>query len=331
MELSPGAIRFEGTLQSDARRKIDQTVADVDTKRQAAQSRLEARGKASSDAWQHLKQSTQAAWDEFEEAVKKAASEFEGRVRWSGTHARGRGRGCCLPPKCPGYQRAAMEVTERAVIHTAPVIHRKVCCTEAEKYPCCGALAVKYLAAIVFAVVALVAGAAFAQPSADAKARGKFDFYGRGARSAMQGARASAGSYREFIRSTQPVPAPIVSGEVVVRESPGVVVVSPQIAQAATDEIGDYIVKSEKHLAWMRRQAEMQKDQQTLASLDSIDRNLAVAKRNHAALCTSCLDDNVDASAAMACCQAIDEALAKAISEHDVLMKRVEEKQSGGK
>jgi hypothetical protein len=43
------------------------------------------------------------------------------------------------------------------------------------------------------------------------------------------------------------------------------------------------------------------------------------------------MEDNVDAKAAMACCQTIDDALGKAISEHDSLMKRLSEKQPGGK
>ena len=189
----------------------------------------------------------------------------------------------------------------------------------------------KSLAVIFFAIVALCAGTVLAQPSADAKAHGRFNFYGRGARSAMRGTREAAGSFREYVRSTQPVPGQVVGGEVVVRESPGVVVVSPQIAQAATDEIGDYITKSEKHLAWMRRQAEARQDKETLASLDSIDRNLAAAKRSHATLCSCCLEDNVDATAAMACCQTIDDVLGKAITEHDALMKRLGEKQPGEK
>lgn len=189
----------------------------------------------------------------------------------------------------------------------------------------------KSLVVLLLAVVALCASTVLAQPSADAKARGRFDFYGRGARSGMRGARESTGSFREYVRSTQPVPGQVIGGEGVVREPPGVVVVSPQIAQAAADEIGDYIMKSEKHLAWMRRQAEAQKDKETLASLDSIDRNLAAAKQNHATLCSCCMEDNVDAKAAMVCCQTIDDSLGRAISEHDALMKRLGEKPPGGK
>lgn len=182
------------------------------------------------------------------------------------------------------------------------------------------------LLAVVLAMLVGVSGnLSFAAPPADAKARGQYNFYGRGARSAMRGAQESSQSYREYIRSAQPSPAEVV------RESPPVTVLSPQVAQAAADEIGDYISKSEKHLAWMRRQAEVIDDKETLASLDSIDRNLAAAKRHHAILCKHCMQDAIDASAALECCQTIDDALSKAISEHDALMKRLGEKQPGEK
>lgn len=178
---------------------------------------------------------------------------------------------------------------------------------------------------ILLAFVSLCAGTVLAAPAADAKARGQYNFYGRGARNAMRGARESVGSFREYIRSTPSAPAQIV------REQPGVVIVSPRIAQAAVDEIGDYIAKSEKHLAWMRKQAEASRDEETLAALDGIDRHLAAAKKNHATLCGSCLQDAVDATAAMASCQTIDDDLAMVISEHDALMKRLGEKLPGQK
>jgi len=183
----------------------------------------------------------------------------------------------------------------------------------------------KFLAAVLTAVVPLCAMTALAAPTADAKARGQYNFYGRSAGSAMRGARESIGAFREYARCMQPVPSQVVT------DQPGEVIVSPRIVQAATDEIGDYIMKSEKHLAWMRRQAEAQKDKDTLASLDSIDRHLAAAKQHHAVLCSCCLEDNVDAKAAMACCQTIDDDLGKAISEHDALMKRLAEKQPNAK
>lgn len=184
----------------------------------------------------------------------------------------------------------------------------------------------KWFAIALAVCVALFAHLAPAQSGAGAKARGEFNFYGRGARSAMRGARESAQSFQAYVQQTQPGPPQIVR-EVppqVVREVPRqVVVVSPRIVQAASDEISDYIHKSERHLAWMRRQAEAGSDKETLASLDSIDRNLAAAKQNHRALCDCCAADTIDPAAALACCQVIDESLAKAISEHDALMKRL--------
>jgi len=196
---------------------------------------------------------------------------------------------------------------------------------------------VKPLATVLLVVISLCVDTALAQPSADAKALGKFNFYGRSARSAMRGARESTGAFREYVRSTQPVSPQIVREQsgvregIVIREQPGEIICSPRIVQVATDEIGDYITKSEKHLAWMRRQAEAQKDKETLSSLDSIDRNLIAAKRTHASLCSQCMADNVDATAAMACCQTIDDALGKAIAEHDALMKQLGEKQPNAK
>ncbi len=81
----------------------------------------------------------------------------------------------------------------------------------------------------------------------------------------------------------------------------------------------------------MRRQVEAAKDNETLTAWDSIDSHLAAAKQSHATLCSCCLKEKVDAKAAKTCCQTIDDALAKVISEHDVLMKRLGEKQPGTK
>jgi len=189
----------------------------------------------------------------------------------------------------------------------------------------------KFFTAVLVGAVAMSALTALAQGDAGAKARGEYNFYGRGARTSMQGARESVGTFREYVRTTQPAPVQSAQPAQIVREELGVVVVSPRIAQAAADEIGDYITKSEKHLAWMRRQAEARKDKETLASLDSIDRNITAAKQSHATLCSCCLDDTFDVKATMACCQTIDDALGKAISEHDTLMKRLGAAQSGTK
>ena len=79
------------------------------------------------------------------------------------------------------------------------------------------------LAVVLVAVVALPSSPAPAEPSADANARERFSAYGRSARSATRGARESAGSVRQYVRGTQPLPGQVVDGEVpaVPRDMPG--------------------------------------------------------------------------------------------------------------
>jgi hypothetical protein len=143
----------------------------------------------------------------------------------------------------------------------------------------------------------------FAQRGAQSKTRGEYDFYGKAANRSMRGAREYSHSYRSYAKS------------------PTVKKVAPKVAKETTDSIGEYIVKAKRHMAWMRKQAA--NDKETLAALDSIDKHLADAEKAHAAMCVACMKDNVDANESMRCCNAIDESLAKAIAEHDKLMKRV--------
>jgi F0F1-type ATP synthase membrane subunit b/b' len=95
------------------------------------------------------------------------------------------------------------------------------------------------------------------------------------------------------------------------------------VAKEAADSIGTYITKAKKHFASMRKQAEASKDKETLTALDSIDKHLAAAAKSHADMAETCLKDNVDGAASMECCKMIDDHLAKAISEHDKLMKKL--------
>jgi hypothetical protein len=158
---------------------------------------------------------------------------------------------------------------------------------------------------LTIAVLLFATEAAFAQRDAGSKIRGEYNFYGGAAGRSMRGAREYTQSYREYVRT-----APQQK-------------VEPQVAKETADAVGDYITKSEKHFAWMRKQAQTGNDKETLTSLDAIDKNLADAKKHHASLCEYCEKETVDAKDSMQCCQEIDASLAKAISEHDKLMKRL--------
>jgi hypothetical protein len=134
-----------------------------------------------------------------------------------------------------------------------------------------------------------------------AKARG--DYSGHSAGRSLGNARSYSRDYRTYAQSVPKV--------------------DPEVARDAADEIGGYIKKAQKHFAWMRSQAEKANDKESLTSLDEIDKNLAAASKSHHEMHDMCLKANIEAAGSMKCCQQIDESLAKAIAEHDKLMKRL--------
>ena len=161
--------------------------------------------------------------------------------------------------------------------------------------------------AVVAVGLALAASQALAQ-DAGYKIRGDFNsrtYVGNSAGSSMRGARDHSRHYRHYAQN-----APEKR-------------VDPEVAREAADEIGTYITKARRHMAWMRNQAVASKDKETLASLDSIDKNLAAAAKSHQEMLDTCLKADVDTAGSMKCCQHIDDSLAAAIDEHDKLMKRL--------
>ena len=161
------------------------------------------------------------------------------------------------------------------------------------------------LIALALLAILVPASTALAQRDAGAKIRGEYNFHGSAAGSAMRSARDNSGYYRQYAQS-----APEKK-------------VTPETAREAADTIGTYITKAQKHMAWMRKQAQAGNDKETLTSLDVIDKSLADATKSHHEMHETCLKDNVDAAATMECCKTIDASLAKAIAEHDKLMKRL--------
>lgn len=165
----------------------------------------------------------------------------------------------------------------------------------------------KSVALVAVLAIAMLLGipAAFAQRDAGAKIRGEYNFYGGAASRSMRGARETSQAYRQYVRT-----APQQK-------------VEPEVAKETADAIGDYLTKAQRHMALMRKQATASNDKAALTSLDSIDKNLADAKKHHESLCEYCEKENVEAKGSMECCQEIDASLAAAIAEHDKLMKRL--------
>lgn len=153
------------------------------------------------------------------------------------------------------------------------------------------------------AALLLMAPESFAQRDAGSKIRGEYNFYGNSAGSSMRSAREYSGHYRQYAQTAKPV--------------------NPEVARDASDAIGSYIAKAQRHFAWMRTQAQAGDDKASLTALDSIDKHLAAAAKSHHEMHDTCLKASVDGAASMKCCQEIDDHLAKAIAEHDALMKRL--------
>jgi hypothetical protein len=161
----------------------------------------------------------------------------------------------------------------------------------------------RFLILSLACAMTLTASAVFAQRNAASKVLGEYNFYGNSGGAAMRSAQEYSSNYREYVPTAETV--------------------SPEVAKEASDSIGTYIAKAQKHFASMRKTATAAKDTDTLTALDSIDKHLAIAAKSHAEMKETCLKDHVDGTASMKCCKMIDDDLAKAIAEHDKLMKKV--------
>lgn len=161
----------------------------------------------------------------------------------------------------------------------------------------------KLLGFVLIALVAITSSQFALGQSADWKITGVDRYKARAAGRLMRSAREYSQDYREYVRT-----APAKK-------------VSPEVAKDAADTIGEYISKSQKHMASMRKNAGG--DKETLASLDSIDKNLASAAKHHKEMHECCMEDDVDADRSVMCCEHMDESLKLAIAEHDKLMKRL--------
>lgn len=152
---------------------------------------------------------------------------------------------------------------------------------------------------LILAALVTCTNVASAQPDAGAKMRGEYDFYGRAAGRSMRSAYGHSSDFRQYAKTASTA--------------------NPEVAKEAADSIGQYISKSQKHMAWMRKQAT--NDKATLASLDSIDKHLADAAKAHLNMCEMCLKENLDTLGSMKCCEELEASMSKAIAEHDKLMK----------
>jgi hypothetical protein len=161
------------------------------------------------------------------------------------------------------------------------------------------------LTLLLFSLVAVSTSTA-APAVGTAKARGDYSpgaYWGRSGGRSIRHARDYSRGYRWYARR-----APSIT---------------PQIARNEAAGLGQNITAAQRQFAEVRK-VTAATDKETLASLDLIDQQLAAAAKAHATMHEMCKAETIDAAGTMKCCDDVDAALAKAITEHEKLMKRLQ-------
>jgi hypothetical protein len=155
---------------------------------------------------------------------------------------------------------------------------------------------------LLFGVVA--ANFATAAPAVGtANARGDYStpFWGQSGGRSMRHARDYSRGYRTYARR-----APTVARPIAKQEEQGV---------------GQNIALAKTQFGELRKSTT---DKDTLASLGVIEKHLADATKAHAKMHAMCNMETIDAAGTMKCCEDVDAALAKALAEHEKMMKKLE-------
>jgi hypothetical protein len=164
-------------------------------------------------------------------------------------------------------------------------------------------------------IAALVLQIAFLDQSqagvrdAGSKARGDFNSFHRSASRNMRSTRNTSRDLRTVTRTDQ-------------RNSQAV---TPAIARAHAEELGQDIKATQKYLAEERKIAEAQSDKEILTKLDQVDKLVAQEAAAQAKLLKVTSGDKVDSAAVLDACEQCENALEKAIDLHDEIAVGLEE------
>jgi hypothetical protein len=155
-------------------------------------------------------------------------------------------------------------------------------------------------ALLMFSVIA--ANMVTAAPAVGtAKARGDYSpgaYWGQSGGRSLRHARDYSSGYRAYAR-----------------HAPTIV---PQIARQEEVGVGHNIAAAQTQFGELRKATT---DAASLASLVVIDQQLVAAAKAHKLMHEMCKMETIDGDATMQCCKDVDSALAKAIAEHEKLMK----------
>jgi hypothetical protein len=144
---------------------------------------------------------------------------------------------------------------------------------------------------------------------AGSKIRGDYLTSHRSASRNMRNSRTTSRDLRSFARSNQ-------------RNNQAV---TPAIARAHAEELGQEIKLTQNYLAEERKIAQAQNDKEILAKLDKVDKLVAQEAESQAKLLKECSGNKVDAAGALECCEKCEDALEKAIELHDEIVAGLED------
>jgi len=98
----------------------------------------------------------------------------------------------------------------------------------------------------------------------------------------------------------------------------------PSVVKDIKAELGQYLQEAQQHLAAMKKANA--DDKETLASVESIDKELVAAIEHNKAMIACCENQKFDKIATMTCCTDLVKQLDKVHAEHVALMKKLSQK-----
>jgi len=98
----------------------------------------------------------------------------------------------------------------------------------------------------------------------------------------------------------------------------------PAVVAEVHKTLTGYLDEANKHLASMKK--DFAGDKETVAAVESLEKELATAVAHHKAMIACCKDEKFDKAMAMSCCTDLAKQLDKIHVEHVDLMKKLSQK-----
>jgi hypothetical protein len=103
----------------------------------------------------------------------------------------------------------------------------------------------------------------------------------------------------------------------------------PAVVQEVSKTLGSYLEEANKHLVSMKK--DFAGDKETVAAVESIEKDLAKAVEHNKAMITCCQAEKFDKALAMTCCTDLSKQLGKIHQDHVALMKKLATKHAASK